>query len=343
MAIDLITRWETEDGIRLRREVLKSLKSKHRISELGLDRVNDRWDLRGFPFPAPDKVEKIRSYDMVFGGFNIKHVALQDVDLSYANLSYTSWYNCYFENVAFENSNLDQIHLTCCDFRSVVFHKAKLSNAFLARNKGKRAGSFVDVQFISSNLSKSRFDFPIMENCEFVDCKLKEIDFDGSRFKNCRFKGLFESGWINGYAIYASTGVLGIFNTVNPKDFPNKMENVDFSEAELDDVLFQHGVDLTGCEFPSQNKYIIVKRLDKVYSKVTDVIERQWEGENRRVGLEWINNVYYSDRKAGMPMDIINTENKVSYFSDQFQDDFFDLIRQVNTEVNSALSEQGGS
>ncbi|GAA5030081.1 hypothetical protein GCM10011506_18910 [Marivirga lumbricoides] len=333
---DLIKRWDSDEMKILRSKVLKYIRSNKPFDGLGLGKIAGRWDLRGIRFPKPKKKEKLKvnggDLDLKKRTYNLANVSLHSIDFSYADISECVFVKCTIENCIFESSILKNIECVACNFSNGSFIKTNLSNSSLALNRGVDSGSFKNIEFIESNLSKVSFRFPVIDNCKFINCKLYEVNFDGSRFSNSKFIGKFESGWINGYSRYASKSLFGIFNRVNPYDYPNLMKNVDFLEAELEDVLFNYKVDLRDCKFQERGDFIIVKNLPTTYIKAREIIEKDWSREDKRQGLFLIDNFYNSEMKNGMPMDYIDTSyNK--HLGRDFQKIFFDLIESIDSEL----------
>lgn len=327
----LIKRWENLEGLTLRERILKDIKYNKDITKINeLKTIDEKLDLRGLTFPLPAKVDKIKSYTRKIKPFHFNKNKFINVDFSYCDFSYCFFNNCTFENCIFVESKLYDVSITACDFISSNFINCNLSNSFLNNNNGRNSGSYIDCYFIKSNFSKSGFNFPIIKNCIFDNCKMKEVNFDGSRFYNSKFIGLFTSGWFNGYSIYARTG---LFSKIDPKKYPNKMIDVDFSEANLDDISFQHEIDLSKCKFPENKQYIIIKDIEKVFNKVSDIINNTWTGEFKRIALEWVHNIHYNNTKKGMRIDLINTHCITDYFPQELYDDFFELVRMTNKSI----------
>ncbi|MDB5014384.1 MAG: hypothetical protein JWQ25_2586 [Daejeonella sp.] len=328
---EVIKRWLIGEGIVVRGNVLKALSSGETIAKVkGISKYEGKWDLRGIQFPNPKGSETITagtsSFRKVSGTFNLKNIDLKNVDFSYADMSHSVWIRSNLENCIFNNTKAKNLYIKACHFADLVAFKTNFSESFMAQNIGNDSGSYRNVVFNQCDLSKTSFSFPLIDHCNFFDCKLHEVNFDGSRFENCKFSGVFKSGWIRGYSIYAQKSILGLFNKVNLKDFPNTMTNVDFKEAELKDVLFSHEVDISRCKFPVSENLIVIKNLDVTFSKIREVVSNRWEGEDRRQALFLIDNLYYSDMKKGMKMDVISTSFN-NYLTIDFQNKFFDIIR----------------
>ena len=337
---ELINRWKSSKGQHVLSEVLSKLSGNKSLETIkALDKHAGRWDLRGATLSTLKIERKIEgestSLTQKYGTLKLKNVGVESIDFSYADISYSWWEKCRVSNCLFEETKAKELRVYACDFSNCTFRKTNFTYSYLNRNIGKSAGSFKCVDFVECNLKDCIFCFPDIVECLFDNCKMTATDFDGSRFRDCKFIGKIDSAWFNGYSITAQKSLFGIFSRVNPRECPNPMKNVDFSEAELDDVQFQFEIDITNCIFPTEPKYFVVKDLDKVYPKVTSIINNDWEGEERRIALSWIENLFYNKNKHKMKMDLINSQCRVSYFSDDLYDRFFALIKGVNDEVNN--------
>lgn len=295
---------------------------------------NGKIDVRGISLPKPEEVQKIKSYSIASGRFLFKNQVYENCDFSFSDFSYAFFEKCTFRNCLFQNTVFKNIENIGCDFVDCSFIKTNFKNSFLNTNKGKNSGSFLGCIFEEANLTKVSLGFPIIDNCTFNNCILKETNFDGSRFSNTTFKGDFISGWFNGYSVY-STIRNSFFIDDKPEKYPNKMLNINFKESNLIDVQFQNKINLTKCSFPKGNKYILIKNLDLVYSELKSKINDYFSEEHCEIIFSWIENLYYSKSKKNMFMDLVNTECRTKYYDKELYDNFFSILREVNSRVNS--------
>jgi hypothetical protein len=238
------------------------------------------------------------------------------------------------ENCIFEGINGKEIRIIASHFYQCIFRDANLSQSYFNINIGNESGSIIRVEFLNTNLSKVLFYFTRIESCLFNGCKIKETDFDGSRFKDCSFKGKIDSAWFRGRSENAHKPILIFFYKNSFGQIRNEMVNVDFSECELDDVMFENGIKLGKCSFPSDDKYIIIRDVPAVYRKLAAFIESNWEGESKRIALFWIENLYFSNKKKEMYIDIVNKECITNYFPRKLYTDFFEALHTANNDVN---------
>ena len=328
----LIKRWETKEGKILRKKILGALKRRKKLEKVkDLKLVSGKYDLRGIKFPQPGEIIFFRTFAHLNKPFILKNLELNNIDFSFADLSYIVWINCVFNFCFFKSSKMKNIDLINCEFYNSIFINCNLSDSFLNLNRGKDSGIFYNTNFVQSNLRRSSFRFPIIENCLFDSNDLFEVDFDGSRFKNCKFRGRMDSVWFKGYSIYARKSILGIFQRVNPQKYPNKMENIDFSEAKLIGVDFIHGIDLNKCIFPKSDDYLIVKNLNETYKRALEIIEKDWVGEDKRIGKGYVTKIFFRKEKHNMNLDIIDKYSITDEGKDtDFGEKLFRLIKSVN-------------
>ena len=330
----MINRWDSPEGNLLLENIIKSLKNGKPLSSVdGIEKHLDLWDLRGAPLSKLTQEERIAngSYKIIQKNSRLylKKNEFEAIDFSFADISHSEWYKCTVRNCLFEGTNLKEATFSASDFRDCVFRKANMSYSFLNLNSGKNSGSFIGSVFKEVNLSNAFFNFPLIKNCLFEDCKFSVTCFDGSRFVDCEFIGIIDSALFMGYSVYARKSILGIFNRIDPRDYPNKMENIDFSHAKLVGVSFTHDINLKNCRLPEGDEYIIIKDLECTMKKVLMIIESEWEEEEKRLGLAMINNVYFKKNKHGKGTSIINT-SPIPSGNIEFEKRFYSLIRKFN-------------
>ncbi|WP_276374122.1 pentapeptide repeat-containing protein [Chryseolinea sp. H1M3-3] len=334
---ELINRWKTAEGKIKLKQVIECLETgTPNLLEAVLQRYCGRWDLRGAPL---SKVKKERNIEVgghslvqKIGTLKLKSVSLTSVDFSYAELNYSWWEKCQISNCLFEETKAKEIRVIASDFIDCIFKKADLNCSYINENIGSNSGSFKRVQFLETNLKECLFYFPVIEDCVFDNCNLEATNFNGSRFGNCKFIGLVDSPWFKGYPVNVHKSLFGFFNRINPKDFPNPMKNIDFSEAELIGVSFINGIDLSKCIFPNDpEKYVVVKNLHYVFSTAKRIVNESWNEEDRRKGHNLIDNIYFSKDRQNQYMDLLD-KNLLTEDENEngFGERFFKLIQTIN-------------
>jgi hypothetical protein len=170
-------------------------------------------------------------------------------DFTNSNFIETNWIECEFDNCKFINIDFSKACLKATEIKNCIFEGCNFTAAIFSFRKCKKFGLFQETEFFNCNLTNIHVDLPLFKNCKFQDCIYKNTNFQGSRFEDCEFSGLMESGHFNGYANEDFYWGIWPFK-INPKDYPNKMTNVDFSKAEIKDFAFVNNLDLSKVTFP---------------------------------------------------------------------------------------------
>lgn len=332
---ELVNRWNAPEGRSLLSLVATAIKKNRSLSDIdGLGMINNRIDLRGAVLSTITKQQTIgtkeHSLTLKTGSLKLKNAHIESIDFSYADISYGFFQECMITNCLFKETIAKEMDIYATDFESCIFEKANFAYSFMNKNVAGNAGSFRNCRFLNTNLKETIFSFPIIDNCVFEHCNLYGADFDGSRMRNVTFVGKVDSPFIRGYSWTAQKALFRIFNKVDPKNYPNLMENIDFSRANIKDILFLDHIDLSDCKFPANGDFIIVKNITKVFPKMRDYITQNWEGEDLRQGLSLIDNLYFSPKKQGMTLDLISTLHS-KHLGEGFQERLDQLIKRFNT------------
>ncbi|QKJ29001.1 pentapeptide repeat-containing protein [Mucilaginibacter mali] len=331
MKSQLVNRWKTESGVLLAQQIRKTLMAGEPLEKIdGIEKNGYRLDLRGITLSELEDEQTIKAgeHQAIFkaGILKLKNNVFDAIDFSFSTISYAQIQKCKFSNCVFESVIAKELEISASDFIDCVFKKVNFYCSFMNKNIGSNSGSYVNCTFDEANLTETSFRFPTIKNCVFKNCKLSATNFDGSRFDNCKFIGKVDSPLFKGYSVYAVKSILWIFNRIDPKMYPNKMLNVDFSEAEMKGVSFSHGIDLTTCIFPKGDQYIFIKNLNGTMTNVRETIATEWEDDEQERGLRLIDNLFYDKRKQDQQMDFIDTLFTGNY-DPEFDKIFFDLIK----------------
>lgn len=328
----LINRWYSDEGSILLSNVLKAFAKGRKLETvLNLNKHENRWDLRGAPLCYIVDQQKLgnskHQINFVTGSFNVKNYAFSDIDFTYADISHSVLQECRIDNCLFLRSRAREIAIYNCDFNMCHFESVEFSYSFMNSNVGKRAGSYLSCKFIKSKLNECVFTFPIIDNCLFEDCNLYATNFDGARIRNTKFVGKVNSCWFRGYSKAATTSILWLFNRVNPHNFPNLMDNVDFIDADLYGVSFMNGINLDKCKFPKDDNLLLIKNIKSIYSMAVGRIEKEWVGDSKRVGLNLIDSIFFNKDKQEQDADVI--DKKILKDHDGLGFRFFDLMSDL--------------
>lgn len=332
----LKNRWETPEGREKVKAIIKALQSNVSLEKY-VEKINDKWDLRGIKLAEPKfKEEVVPNYSIIINEntLEFKNAVLHGIDFSFSDLSYSLWTKCEFVNLTLFNTKAANIRFWACKMKSSIVEKTNFSNSLLGGRLKTDSGSFEDVNFKNANLKSTVYSFPLFKNCIFENCNLDEVNFDGSRFESCIFKGRLYSTIFRGITTDYEKRIFWE-KSINPRDFPNKMKNIDFKEAELNGVSFIDGVDLSTCKLPSSGDYLLVSNLKLLYKKAKDIISMEWSGENKRIGLEIIDSLYYTKNHKSQKQDIIDKNFLTEQFGYDFADKFYALIATIHASLGS--------
>lgn len=332
---ELVDRWSsTADGRNLLGAVAVALKKNIPIKDVaGLGLIDDRIDLRGAVLSTITKRQtigtKAHSLTLKTGSLKLKKATIENIDFSYADISYGLLQESMVTNCLFKDTIAKEMDIYASDFERCTFERTNFAYSFMNKNVADNAGSFKNCKFLKTNLKETIFSFPVIDNCIFEDCKLYGADFDGSRMRNVTFVGEVDSPFMGGYSWTAQKSLFWIFNKIDPKNYPNQMQNIDFTRANIKDIMFQNGIDLSGCKFPTNGDFIMVKNVSKLFPKLRDFILKNWEGEELEQGLSLVDNLYFGPKKQGMTADVISTLHS-EYLGKGFQEKLYLLIREFN-------------
>ena len=316
-------------------DIIKHLQQTKSLDGLNLKRKESKWDLTNISIPEPKIVNQLdnKNYSVKIPEklFHFNDVVLHNVDLSYSKLDFSIWENCTFDNVLFTKSSLKNNKLIGCQFKNIVFENANLTDTLLGGYDGLNSGSFYKVVFIKSDMRRTYYSFPKFEYCQFNNCNLKEVNFEGSRFFNCSFKGKLDSVFFCGFPQYLPEDIL---LKLKGNKIYNPMENIDFSQAELFGVSFSNSIDLSSCIFPNSDNYIFIKSFPKTYETAKEYIKLKWKGNEKAIALNLIDNIYLSKSNVNNKNDfldkrVIDKMLRINGFSDRL----FSLFKEIEGNI----------
>ena len=274
-------------------DILKHLQQTKSLDGLSLKKKDNKWDLTNISIPeakiADQFVYKNYSVKVPQELFHFNEVLLLDVDLSHSKLDFSVWENCTFDNVVFNKASLKNVKWIGCQFKNVVFENANLMDSLLGGYDRLNSGNFYKVVFLKTNLRRTYYAFPKFEYCEFNYCDLKEVNFNGSRFFYCSFKGKLDSVFFCGYPQDLPDDIL---LKLKENEVFNPMNSVDFSQANLFGVSFSNYIDLSRCIFPNSDNYLFIKNFPKTFEIAKEYIRLKWKGNEKEISLNLIDNIY---------------------------------------------------
>lgn len=302
-------RWHSIQGQAIYDGVVNCISDgKDLDSVQGLVKYEGRWDLRGITFPL---------------NLEVNGYCFKSIDFSHSTLYSVTLRRCELVNSLFHDAKLDGLELRGCQITDTVFQKASMIDVIMNAAVRSNRGSFINVKFIDCNMQGTMHYNTLFSGCTFENCKLKGINFAESRFENCSFIGLLDEVFFNGQTTVAQ------YMYEDKKVVKNEMVNVDFTRAVLDSVGFLHGIDLSRCLFPASDSYLYIsKNRRKVFEMVRDIIDRQWNGSNKKRAIMLIDNYFLSEAQIENNMDFLN-KHSLSNNDEEFKDAFFKLIKSV--------------
>ncbi len=305
----------------------------------GVGLVNGRFDLRGLAVPRPEVTgsSAFKNYELSFlsGRIEFRRIILDNADLSYSDFTDVIWKNCNLSNVDFRSARLRGVGFWSCSLTNISFDGSDLRDAVLDGANGSSPSSFVDVNFCKVNLESTGGGLPLFRNCDFSNANLRKVDFDGARFENCKFAGLLYDVAFRPHAsIYVASALP--WQRLDPKKFTNRMEFVDFSQADLRYVGF-NGVDLSSCTFPCDENHLVIRSQRQVFLRAVDVISSEWQDPERTSALRMIDNIYIrpgiregrqpSAEQIAQPIEVVNRLDLRETLKPGVGDRVFDLLR----------------
>lgn len=326
-------RWLSDEG--RAREVLALLQENRLSNLLSLVGQHDgRCDLRGFAFPTPvprgASVHVGRTeFEVIEKRVEYSNLSIRRFDFSHASLAETSWSNCVFDDCQWNDAVLTGAQFWACEIVNSSFRGCDLRGSLLAGHIGRNGGRIANVTVTNGRFSEVCFAFPEIADTSF-DCDITNVNFDGSRLAGCKF-----SGKLDKVTFRRRSGVVG--GTLSRTVLPNKMENVDFSKANLDDVDFRGGVPLTSCKFPERPCYFLVLDGPRVFREVKRELESAWDGEDRRIALGFTVNYFIDRAKEGQKHFLIDEDSFSEYWGRSLAHRYSSLI-EGTAEALSALN-----
>ncbi len=90
------------------------------------------------------------------------------------------------------------------------------------------------------------------------------------------------------------------------------LKNVDLGSGnEIKELVFEGDLQIENCEFPEGDNYATIDNPHAVYSKALEIISLTWIGENKRLGMDMINQFYLGKEVKNQNIDFITySENE---------------------------------
>jgi hypothetical protein len=268
-----------------------------------LSESGDGHDLRGFPFYT--EIDPSRD---IFIRTNCTNGLFVEFDFSESDFTMSGWRDCEFDNCTFKQGTWNQTFFAGCVFKNCLFEDFDFNLVSLGNGTKKSLGRISNTIFRKGRFREVSFDYPIIDNCTF-DCDIARTDFHGSQFENCAFSGRLKGVFFYGRSEPDERQLSLLPDGLVPE---NKMINVDFRMAKMEEVEFRGGVDLSKCLFPDEVVYL--PDAPKTLRNVLQVVEK-WEGMDLEFGLMVVKGMLdHIEYRGDQKQLAINVEAKARHF-----------------------------
>lgn len=230
-------------------------------------------DFRGFQFEGASKIVGVDFMAMDASASNWQDLWLQ---------------GCSFHSVKLDHAKLQEIKDHGNSFKGCSFSSASLVGAGM----GHRGSAYDGCLFDATDFRKASFIRTRFKHCQFVNAKIKGIDFYASAFDACSFAGVLDGVWFrNGLPAPSDESVFGVAQ-------PNSMNEVSFEHAELIGVNFTGGCDLSTVLMPVGGGH---RRYGQWHARLLRLADhtQQWPSTQAAEGRIFVNAYLAASRRQG--------------------------------------------
>jgi uncharacterized protein YjbI with pentapeptide repeats len=233
--------------------ILDRIRSGAALDGLGLDRIDGRWDLRGFSTEAPaaTTTSAVRTiagqYEVsrVSGRVRLRGLSLRDLDLRGSRLQGLSLDHCELTNSRFDEAKLNGLRVRDSSVSDVTFDGADLRDAVLSIG----SAAFERVSFRGADLRGAIPGPAQIADSDFSSARLKGVEFWDTRLTRVRFAGRLED-----VTFAARRPILGLLG------HDETLVDVDFSDCEFRYVDLRH-LNLDRVKLPERPGHVVVRRI----------------------------------------------------------------------------------
>jgi fluoroquinolone resistance protein len=177
----------------------------------------------------------------------------------------------YFENCVFVQADFSDASDHGDTFERCVFLKCTFKLAVI----GYDGSQFRNCLFRESGFQKTNFIRGEFVHTDFVNSRLRGIDFSASSFEDCNFEGLLDNVWFRGTFAYG----LQVKEFGQPK--LNTMLNVSSENADLRNLTFSNGCDLSTVKVKNNGRYF---KYDDWYQRLQFLSKEMelWDDQKQR-------------------------------------------------------------
>jgi len=210
--------------------------------------------------------------------------------------------------VDFRRARFDKFSLGGCLFDRCDFRGLKLDRRLAPLLVALPRSVFRDCRFDGADLRRALLGQSRFERCSFDDATIDGSHAEAAEFVDCRF-----AGPLDGVTFYGSP-VGPEAKRLDPPRRRNEFRGNDFRDAELLDVAFVAGIDMTLQRFPDDELHVRVEGFQRGLGKArTDIkswyerdrvpamamlatLESRWRDQDIVVARRWTLRIKAPDR-----------------------------------------------
>lgn len=175
----------------------------------------------------------------------------------------------------FRRVTFDQFAPEGCTFERCDFSGQTLDRRYQPLFSSRKQSVFRDCTFDGADLTAVRPGQARFERCSFVNAKIDSWESFTSEFIDCTF-----AGRVVNVRFYGRPWGAGA-DRLDPARSVNAFSGNDFRKADLQGVIFIHGIDIKKQQWPAGSQYVILDRIHQRIAKVRlEVLE--WRDHQAR-------------------------------------------------------------
>ena len=182
----------------------------------------------------------------------VRRSQFRDVDLSRCQIEEVDVRRTSFTRVCFDEARLELLTEGGSSFRDCSFVGTRFYDCDLGADGSRyERCRFVRTRFSDTNIYHGMFTDCLFEDCRFPGGAL----LFSSTFARCTFRGVLDDVTFGSARWDRLDDAFERFDYLCGRLRPNRMHEVDFSEARLWGVRFLDGVDLSTVKLPSDGRH----------------------------------------------------------------------------------------
>ena len=342
----LKSRWNIKYSKRDAKEIYADL-PHDLFSTLPYGLFSERKDYRGLTLCSERKDEYGKSYNF-YHIIELNDLVIDGADFSFSKFSHVFFHNCKFthcifdhalfsedsrfwDNCVFESCSFADAGFIGCAFNSVSFNGCDFK-----KTKFKTKNSFPDARFVDCtfecNMKGVRFDSSIMERVKFIGL-LEDVTFHGLSGRQwseivSRLRAEFGDGEVP----------ISEFPVIPISEVSNKMDGVDFSDAELLRCTITQYCYLDRTLPPKSSKNCAFNVTMDFREKLKELVWDEFSDNDNFLdaALFFCRAFYRADPRS--PADIAHIDNLKKSTGQEFSEKFYGLIVEAAKCTNSLLT-----